>query len=387
MRLVRAFMAAALVVMAVAPAAVLAQGLTMTTAFPAVVADPGATVQFPITVTTDTPERVDLTIVSQPEGWDTSLRGAGSTVSAVSTAANPEVAGQISGTFTAEVTVPEDVTEGTNEVVIEGRSESGQTTQLTLDITTEALQPGSVSMAADFPSLRGSTTSTFRFNLTLTNSTNTQLTFGLESQAPAGWTVDAKPSGEDQAATVVVDAGADAQVQVTVQAPAGAPADTYDIVVRAVSGAIVAETPLSVEITGSFAMTLDTSDGRLNARVSSGNPTALNLVLENTGTAAIEAVNLTATPPSGWTVTFDSETIAVIEPGQQATAQANITPSAEALAGDYIITFRANSDAASDEIEVRATVETSPLGYIIGIAVLIAVAIGLFFVFQRYGRR
>jgi uncharacterized membrane protein len=330
---------------------------------------------------------VDLTIVSQPEGWDTSLRGAGSTVSAVSTAANPEVAGQISGTFTAEVTVPEDVTEGTNEVVIEGRSESGQTTQLTLDITTEALQPGSVSMAADFPSLRGSTTSTFRFNLTLTNSTNTQLTFGLESQAPAGWTVDAKPSGEDQAATVVVDAGADAQVQVTVQAPAGAPADTYDIVVRAVSGAIVAETPLSVEITGSFAMTLDTSDGRLNARVSSGNPTALNLVLENTGTAPIEAVNLTATPPSGWTVTFDSETIAVIEPGQQATAQANITPSAEALAGDYIITFRANSDAASDEIEVRATVETSPLGYIIGIAVLIAVAIGLFFVFQRYGRR
>jgi uncharacterized membrane protein len=387
MRLVRAFMAAALVVMAVAPAAVLAQGLTMTTAFPAVVADPGATVQFPITVTTDTPERVDLTIVSQPEGWDTSLRGAGSTVSAVSTAANPEVAGQISGTFTAEVTVPEDVTEGTNEVVIEGRSESGQTTQLTLDITTEALQPGSVSMAADFPSLRGSTTSTFRFNLTLTNSTNTQLTFGLESQAPAGWTVDAKPSGEDQAATVVVDAGADAQVQVTVQATAGAPADTYDIVVRAVSGAIVAETPLSVEITGSFAMTLDTSDGRLNARVSSGNPTALNLVLENTGTAPIEAVNLTATPPSGWTVTFDSETIAVIEPGQQATAQANITPSAEALAGDYIITFRANSDAASDEIEVRATVETSPLGYIIGIAVLIAVAIGLFFVFQRYGRR
>jgi uncharacterized membrane protein len=387
MRLVRAFMAAALVVMAVAPAAVLAQGLTMTTAFPAVVADPGATVQFPITVTTDTPERVDLTIVSQPDGWDTSLRGAGSTVSAVSTAANPEVAGQISGTFTAEVTVPEDVTEGTNEVVIEGRSESGQTTQLTLDITTEALQPGSVSMAADFPSLRGSTTSTFRFNLTLTNSTNTQLTFGLESQAPAGWTVDAKPSGEDQAATVVVDAGADAQVQVTVQAPAGAPADTYDIVVRAVSGAIVAETPLSVEITGSFAMTLDTSDGRLNARVSSGNPTVLNLVLENTGTAAIEAVNLTATPPSGWTVTFDSETIAVIEPDQQATAQANITPSAEALAGDYIITFRANSDAASDEIEVRATVETSPLGYIIGIAVLIAVAIGLFFVFQRYGRR
>ena len=387
MRLVRAFVAAALVVMAIAPTAVLAQGLTMTTAFPAVVADPGATVRFATTVTTDTPERVDLTVTSQPEGWDVSLRGGGSTVSAVTTAANPDVAGQISAEFTAEVTVPEDVAAGTSEVVIEGRSESGTTTQMTLNITTEELQPGSVAMTADFPSLRGSTTSTFRFNLTLTNSTNTQLTFGLESQAPAGWTVDARPSGEQQAATVVVDAGADAQVQVTVQAPAAAPADTYDIAVRAVSGAIVAETPLTVEITGSFSMTLDTTDGRLNARVSSGNPTVLNLVLENTGTAPINAVNLTATPPTGWTVTFDSDTIDQIPAGQQATAAANITPSADALAGDYIITFRASSDDANDSIDVRTTVETSPLGYIIGIGVLIAVAIGLFFVFQRYGRR
>jgi hypothetical protein len=40
MRLVRAFMAAALVVMAIAPTAVLAQGLTMVTAFPAVVRVP-----------------------------------------------------------------------------------------------------------------------------------------------------------------------------------------------------------------------------------------------------------------------------------------------------------------------------------------------------------
>ena len=387
MRLVRAFVAAALVVLTITPAAVLAQGLEMTTAFPAVVADPGATVRFPITVTTDSPERVDLTVVEQPDGWETSLRGEGSTISAVTTGSNPEVPGEISAEFTAEVTVPDDVAPGSSQVVIEGRAGIGSTTRIELDITTEELQPGSVTMAADFPSLRGATTSTFRFGLTLTNSTNTQQTFSLESQAPAGWIVDARPTGEQQAATVVVDAGADAEVQVTVEPPAAAPADTYDIVVRAVSGAFVAETPLQVEITGSYSMALDTSDGRLNARVSSGNPTILNLVLDNTGTAALTAVTLAATPPSGWTVTFDSDTIEEIQPGAQGTAVANITPASDALAGDYIITFRANSDDASDSIEVRTTVETSSLGYIIGIGVLIAVAIGLFFVFQRYGRR
>jgi len=36
---------------------------------------------------------------------------------------------------------------------------------------------------------------------------------------------------------------------------------------------------------------------------------------------------------------------------------------------------------------LSSTVETSPIGYIIGIAILVLVAVGLFFVFQRYGRR
>ena len=44
-----------------------------------------------------------------------------------------------------------------------------------------------------------------------------------------------------------------------------------------------------MEITGSYSMALDTSDGRLNARVSSGNPTILNLVIDNTGTAPLTA--------------------------------------------------------------------------------------------------
>jgi uncharacterized membrane protein len=36
---------------------------------------------------------------------------------------------------------------------------------------------------------------------------------------------------------------------------------------------------------------------------------------------------------------------------------------------------------------VRTTVETSPIGLVIGIGILIVVAAGLFLVFQRYGRR
>ena len=385
MRFVRAFLAACVVVLAVAPMA-LAQSLQMTSDFPSVVADPGAKVSFPVKVTTDVSERVDLTITSQPEGWTTTLRGGGSTIAAVTTKSNPDVAGEFSAAFNAEVNVPEDVTPQSNEVKIQGRSASGTTTELTLTVTTQAQEPGSVSLTSDAPNLRGATTSNFRFNLTLSNDTNSQQSFTLDTDAPAGWTVDAKPVGEDLAATAVVDAGATAQVQVTAKAPADAPAGVNQIIVRATSGALVAETPLTIEITGSYAMALDTSDARLNARVSAGNPTVLNLVIDNNGTAPLTEVTLASTPPGNWTVTFSPE-IQDIAPLTTGTATATITPPGDALAGDYVITIRATSANVSDSIDIRTTVETSPLGYFIGIAVLVAVAVGLFFVFQRYGRR
>lgn len=387
MRMVRAFLAAAVVVMAISPAAVLAATLEMTTAFPSVVADPGATVLFPTKVITDTPERVDLRVVSQPDGWVTTLRGAGSTIAAVTTTPNPDVPAEISAEFTAEVKVPDAVTPGPGQVVIEGRSAAGITTQLTLDVVTEAQEPGSVALEAEFPNLRGSTSSTFRFNLTLRNDTNSQLTFGLETDAPVGWSVDAQPSGEAQASTAIVDAGSDTTITVTADPPADAPAGQNAITVRAISGSNVAETALSVEITGQFAMALDTVDGRQNARVAAGTPTVLNLVIQNTGTAPLTNVTVSATPPGQWTVTFAPEVIAEIAPQASANVVATITAAGDALAGDYILNLRANSDDASDAIEVRTTVETSPTGYLIGIAILVAVAIGLFVVFQRYGRR
>lgn len=388
MRMVRAFLAATAVALAIAPAAVMAQGpLEMTTAFPSVVADPGATVSFPVKVITDTAQRVDLTIVSQPEGWATTLRGGGSTIAAVTTSPNPDLTTEISAEFTAEVEIPEAVAPGPGQVVIEGRSAAGVTIQLTLDVVTEEQEVGSVALEAEFPNLRGPTTGTFRFNLTLSNNTNSQLTFGLETDAPPGWNVDAQPSGEEQAATAIVDAGAETTITVTADPPTDAPAGENPITVRAISGATVAEATLTVEVTGSFAMALEPSDGRLNARVAAGTPTTLNLVIQNTGSAPLTNVTVSATPPGRWTVTFAPEAIAEIAPDEQVSVVGTITAAGDALAGDYILNIRASSEDANDSIEVRTTVETSPIGYLIGIAILVAVAIGLFVVFQRYGRR
>src|SRR4026209_3019598 len=89
MRVLRAAAAALLIALTVVPA-VLAQGpLEMFTPYPAVTADAGSTAHFPTTVITDTAQRVDLTVVTVPDGWDVTMRGAGSTIGAVFTAHTP----------------------------------------------------------------------------------------------------------------------------------------------------------------------------------------------------------------------------------------------------------------------------------------------------------
>lgn len=395
MRVLRAGAVALLLGLTLAPVALAEGPLELTTQYPAVTADPGSTVRFPITVETDAPMRVDLSATA-PDGWTVRMRGGGSTVSAVNTAQTPISDGSsatlILGQFTAEIDVPASATPSVNSVVITGRTAAGVTASLTLDLKIEAQAAGSVSMTTNFPNLRGSTSTAFRYNVLLNNDTNQQLTFGLEASGPAGWDVEAKPAAEQGATTTTVDAGSNSTINVTVDPPADAVAGIYDITIIAQGGAAPVQLDLTVEITGSFQINLTTSDERLSASATAGAKSTLEIVVANTGTSPLVNVRMTATPPRGWKVTFDQETIAQVLPGAEAavTVVATIEPPSNAVAGDYVLTIRASSAAevtATDTIEVRTTVDTSPIGLLIGIGILVVVAAALFFVFQRYGRR
>jgi len=387
MRVVRAGLTALLIVLAVVPP-VTAQGpLELTSPFPAVVADPGATATFNVTVTTDVPQRVDLAVTAQPDGWDTTLRGGGSTIAAVYTSADPELGGQIGARFSAEVTVPDDATAGGNQVVLEARGAGGLSTQLELDITIEQQEAGAVTLESDFPTQGGSSDETFTVDLELRNRSNQQVELSFEADAPPGWRAQVRPAGGESATTAVLDAGEISSATVTITPAADAAAGTYTIPVRAIGGPEPAQAEVSIEITGSYAMSLTTVDNRLSARVTAGGPTTLTLVVLNEGTAPLENVEVTANAPRDWDVTFDMETVPVVEPGGSAQVEATINAAGNAIAGDYVVTFNARTPEVNDRIEVRTTVETSPIGGILGLGILAVVAIGLFLVFQRYGRR
>jgi uncharacterized membrane protein len=361
------------------PAAPPPTELTVAVSYPGVIVDPGDGATFPISVTAPTPERVGLAVDGLPEGWEASFHGGEATVSSVT-------AGLSASPLELRVDVPDEAQPGSVSVTLVASGES-RSVELPLDVVVADASAGAVSLTSEFPLLRGDTESPFSFDLELANDTARMVSFTLEAVGPEGWDVSARPSGEEQAATVQVAANDSERVTVTAEPPINAAAGPYPILVRASGDGHSAEAELAVEITGSFALSLETPDGRLNTSGTAGSVIEFPLVVVNDGSAPLQGVALSGTPPREWEVTFEPEAIDLVEPGGAAQAVARITPAANAVAGDYDVTLRASSDQAEDSIAVRTTVETSTLWGLVGLAVIAVVLLGLFLVFRRYGRR
>lgn len=364
---------------ALAPAASAVGVLTLTTPYPAVTVSPDSRVSFDLSIDTDDPARVDLEVAGVPASWTAAMHGGGFVVDAVQTD------GSDATTVRLDVDVPADAT-GTTRITVRATGNQATAT-LPLDITVEAQAGGEVTVEPDFPGLRGPSDDTFTFNLTMRNSREVDLTFTATGQGPAGWTVEATPTGQSQATSAIIKAGATANIAVSVEPPANAPADTYPITVLISVGSEQLEQDLVVEITGSYGLTLSTQNGLLSFSGPSGGPTEQAFTITNTGTAPLTNVKFTASKPTNWEVTFDPETTASIAPGAQAEVKAIITPTGDAIAGDYSIEITAKADEAEDTAEVRFTVETSIIGAIIGGILILGSIAGLWWVFRRYGRR
>lgn len=365
---------------ALAPAALAAVPLSLTTPYPSVTVSPGTRVSFDLSVTTNNPARVDLALSGVPSGWTATLHGGGYVVGAA----------QTNGTDPTTVRLDVEVSDtasGTSRITVTATG-NGTSAALALDIKVEAKAGGEVTVTPDFTGLKGASGTAFKFNLTVHNGKDTDLTFNGTGTAPDGWTVDVVPTGQAQAVTATVKAGSTANLAVTVNAPDAAPANTYPIVILVTIGDQQIEQDLAVEVTGTFGLTLNTPDGLLSAHGPSGSVTDQTFVITNTGTAPLTNVALSASPPNGWKVEFDTPTIETLAAGQTINVIAHVTPSGNAIAGDYQITVRVTTkEAKTDSSDIRFTVETSIVGALLGLVLILAAIGGLWWVFRTYGRR
>ncbi|HUK58394.1 MAG TPA: NEW3 domain-containing protein [Stellaceae bacterium] len=389
----RAFWIAALFALLAAPVARAAdapqaapphvKGLFLTTDYPSVAARAGETTTIKMKLQNYDlpPERVALSVDGAPKNWNAVLLGGSTPVTAAMPATNENVAVNL------RVDVPANAPAGAQHLVVHAKS-AGAAVDLPIDIITGEDLPAQLSIKAKLPSLNGTPTTSFEYQFTVTNQSDKDLLVKLAAEAPQGFqTSFMEAYGTQELSSVPVEAGKDKDLKVKVTPPANVTAGTYPVAVQASSEGASADTKMQMVITGQPKLKLSGEDDRLNAQAEAGTATPIKLTLQNTGSAPANNVSLSASPPSDWKVTFQPDKIETLAPNQKQDVQALLTPSAKAIAGDYMTTFRANGGGDSTSSDFRITVATSSMWGIIGVAIIAIAFLVLIGAVARFGRR
>ncbi len=355
--------------------------LSLYTKYPSQVTEPGKTVSFPLTLKTETKDQiVTLDMKELPDGWKATFRGSGHIIKSAFVTTDDDLIVDL------KLEPPADVAAGDYQFVVEAKGDNTVAT-LPLSLTVEEKLPPRLTFTTDLPTLKGTPTSTFRFNTTLKNEGDEDLDVNLIADAPAGFTVNFKLAGKD-ITSLPVEANSSKRISVEAKAFGVIPAGSYPLKVLAQGGDVQATLDLTIEVAGQPELKVSGPDGRLSGEAYAGKESPIKVIVVNNGTAAAHNVELSATTPSGWKVAFDPKTIDEIPVGQQVEATANIRPADKAIAGDYIVTVRAKpAEGASKSADYRITVRTSTLWGVVGIA-LIAIAVAVVaLAVVRFGRR
>ena len=261
-----------------------------------------------------------------------------------------------------------------------------QTSTLPLQLTVQEKLPPKLSLTTDLPTLRNKPGSTFRYDTSLKNEGDEDLTVDLSADATPGFNISFSLNGQD-VTSVPLAAGETKHVSVQAASLDNVASGAYPLKVRAQGGEAVAELPLSAEVVGTAEIVATTPDGRLSGEAVAGKTTPFKIIVANPGSAPASNISVSATAPNGWTATVDPKEIAEIRPGHQVEVTANIAPSEKAVAGDYVVSASRPADGSAKNVDLRITVTTSTMWGIVGVGLIALAVAAVGVVVSRFGRR
>lgn len=359
------------------------KGLFLLTDYPAISVRPGttATVNLRLQNYALAPERLALTVSGVPSGWTSTLLGGGQPVSAVLPATNASVSVEL------RLDVPKEAPLGTTNLTITAR---GPTTTATLPVAVTLVKdlPAKLTVNPQLPDLRGTSKSTFEYQLSIKNESGKKLLVALSAQAPQNFNTSfTEQYGSQELNAVPLDANQSKDVKLKVNPPNTVSAGQYKVSVKATAEDASVTTELGLDVTGVPKLDISGREGVLSTRASAGKETTVPIVVTNTGTAPAEQVELSGSGPSGWKINFNPKTIDSIPPNDTKEVQALITPTDKAVAGDYQATLRANWRGDSANQTFRVAVTTSTIWGIVGVALIGGALLIMVGAVMWFGRR
>jgi uncharacterized membrane protein len=364
-----------------APAGI--KGFFLLTDYPAVTVRPGtaSTVSMRLQNYALPPENLKLSIAGVPEGWTATLLGGGQPVAAAMPLTNQSVSLQL------RLDVPATAALGTQTVTITAAGASAQV-NLPIAITLAKDLPAKLTVEAQLPSLRGTSKSTFEYQLNIKNDSGRNLVVSFAAQAPSNYeTSFTEQYGSQEISSIPIEAGQSKGIKLKVRPPSTIGAGSYPVKVSVKAEDTTAESSVTLEIVGQPRLTLAGRDGLVSGRAEAGVESTIAVLVTNTGTAPAEDIELSGSGPSGWKINFEPKTIDSIPPGQNKEVQAQITPPAKAVAGDYVATLRASARGETSSSDFRIAVTTSTLWGIVGVGIIAVALLVMFGAVARFGRR
>ena len=361
-------------------------GFWLTTSWPEMTIKPGETQSVSLSLRNEKlpPQRATIEVSGVPEGWAWTLKGGGREVTAA--IVSPDSTERL----TLELTPPEDAsTDGEHAIEVRART-AAETVTLPLVVRlseTEEVATG-LSLEPELPALRGTARSTFSFKIKVKNEGAEDGLFNLAANVPGGFQTRFKKGyGSEEITGLPIAAGATETVTMEVIPSRGVAAGRYEAGLEVSGEGLSDTTQLSMDVTGEPQVAIVGPQERLSGEAVAGRESSFTFTLVNTGTAPATDLELSATPPSGWTVAFEPQDVAQIAPNSTGEVNVKITPSEQAIAGDYMVSVRASNDTVSESVQFRVTVRTSTMWGAVGLGVIAVAALVLGGAVMRYGRR
>ncbi|OPX38003.1 MAG: hypothetical protein DRG82_08745 [Deltaproteobacteria bacterium] len=335
-------------------------------------------------------EDVILTLTSIPDGWKARIKTYSFGVTGV------HVESDKAKNLTLRAEPGPKVKPGTYHFPVQARTTDNRLTtscEVTVTVqpkTGEKVSKG-INIISSYPVLRGPTDAKFEFSLEIENKLDKDSIFNLSAKGPENWDINFKPAYEQKfISSVRLKADQSQTVAVSVKPYPLAEPGKYTIQVRVSSPVAKAESTLTVILTGTYKLEAGTPNGLLSLNALQGKTSNFSIYVKNTGSAILNNITFLSFKPENWKVKFKPERIDALAPEELKQVEISVTPSDQALVGDYSLTLRAeagNPPKADKSIELRATVRASAFWGWVGIAIILFVLAGLVYLFIRLGRR
>jgi hypothetical protein len=354
------------------------ENVMLYTPYTKIAVPPGESINYSVDVINNSDEVKNASIFVEgiPRGWKYEMKAGGWTVNQISVLPGEKK------NFTFKVDVPFKVNKGTYRFTLTAPGVVG----LPLTVTVSEQGTYQTELSTKQPNMQGNSKSTFNFNASLKNETADQQLYALMAEAPRGWNVTFRVGGK-QATSAQVEANATENISIDVNPAANVQAGSYKIPIHATTSSTSAEIELEIVVTGSYEMELTTPRGLLSTDITAGETKRIDLAVRNNGSAELNNIQLTASKPVDWEVSFEPSKIEKLTAGSTTNVTATVKASKKALPGDYITKITARTPEVNTTTEFRISVHTPMIYGWLGILIIIVVLGGVYFLFRKYGRR